>query len=62
MPLIQILDTISEKTVTADTHWLNKRDNFASRNPGVILDFVIVGLVAIVVIGIYVNKKIKASK
>lgn len=41
---------------------LVKRDNFASRNPGVILVFAIVGAIAILLIGLFINKKMKARK
>ena len=43
------------------TH-LIKRSNFASRNPGVILVFAIVGTVAIVTVGFVISKKLAARK
>jgi hypothetical protein len=44
---------------TDSTHMLAKRSNFAAREPGVILVFCIVGLVALGLIFSAVNKSMK---
>ncbi|KAF2649599.1 hypothetical protein K491DRAFT_721542 [Lophiostoma macrostomum CBS 122681] len=41
---------------------LMKRKNWAAREPGVILVFAIVGAVALLLIGLFVQKKIAARK
>ncbi|KAF2242789.1 hypothetical protein BU26DRAFT_524351 [Trematosphaeria pertusa] len=43
-------------------HHLIKRKNWAAREPGVILVFCIVGAVAILLIGLFVQKKMAARK
>jgi hypothetical protein len=40
-------------------HQLMKRKNWAQREPGVIVVFVIVFLVAILVIAMFINKKVR---
>jgi hypothetical protein len=39
-------------------HTLLKRKNWAAREPGVILVFAIVGAVAILLIGLFIQKKV----
>ncbi|KAF1838322.1 hypothetical protein BDW02DRAFT_594779 [Decorospora gaudefroyi] len=43
-------------------HQLAKRDNWAEREPGVIVVFVIVFLVAVLVIALFINKKRSQAK
>ena len=43
-------------------HHLMKRKNWAAREPGVIVVFCIVGAVAILLISLFVHKKIAARK
>ncbi|KAF2842844.1 hypothetical protein M501DRAFT_993614 [Patellaria atrata CBS 101060] len=43
-------------------HQLVRRKNFAQREPGIILVFAIVGAVAILLIGLFVHKKLSARK
>lgn len=43
-------------------HQLMKRKNWAQREPGVIVVFVIVFLVAILVLAMFINKKVSARK
>jgi hypothetical protein len=43
-------------------HQLMKRKNWAQREPGVIVVFVIVFLVAILVIAMFINKKVRGTK
>ncbi|KAF2740504.1 hypothetical protein EJ04DRAFT_559027 [Polyplosphaeria fusca] len=43
-------------------HQLIKRKNWAAKEPGVILVFAIVGAVAILLIGLFVQKKLSARK
>jgi hypothetical protein len=42
-------------------HQLAKRDNWAQREPGVIVVFVIVFLVAVLVIAMFINKKVRRT-
>lgn len=42
-------------------HHLLKRKNWAAREPGVILVFAIVGAVAILLIGLFIQKKVRMS-
>ena len=46
----------------AALHQLVKRKNWAQREPGVIVVFAIVGCVAILVIGLFIQKRISARK
>ncbi|POS74428.1 hypothetical protein DHEL01_v207183 [Diaporthe helianthi] len=41
---------------------ITKRDNWASQNVGVMVVFCIVGVVAIGLIGFFINKKISAAR
>jgi hypothetical protein len=41
---------------------LSKRENFAQREPGVIVVFVVVGLVALLVAGLQVYKRVIARR
>jgi hypothetical protein len=41
---------------------LTKRSNFATREPGVIVVFAIVGAVAILVIGMLIQKRVRLSR
>jgi predicted Na+-dependent transporter len=41
---------------------LAKRDNWAQREPGVIVVFVIVFLVAILLIGVFISKRVGARR
>jgi len=43
-------------------HELVKRKNWAAREPGVILVFCIIGTLALLLIGIFINKKISAHR
>jgi hypothetical protein len=43
-------------------HQLMKRKNWAQREPGVIVVFVIVFLVAILVIAMFINKKVRSTQ
>jgi hypothetical protein len=43
-------------------HQLMKRKNWAQREPGVIVVFVIVFLVAILVIAMFINKKVRGTQ
>jgi hypothetical protein len=45
----------------AELHMLARR-NFASKNPGVILVFCIVGAVAILLLGLFIHKKLAARR
>ena len=42
----------------AVVHHLMKRKNWAAREPGVIVVFCIIGAVAILLIGLFINKKV----
>lgn len=46
----------------AEMHHLVKRKNWAGKNPGVILVFCIVGAVAILLIGLFIQKKLTARR
>lgn len=41
---------------------LAKRDNFAQQEPGVIVVFVIVGLVGLLLVSLFIHKKLVARK
>lgn len=43
-------------------HMLMKRKNFASKNPGVILVFCIVGIVAIGLLALFIHRKMLARR
>jgi len=43
-------------------HNLVKRDNFAHKNPGVIVVFAVVGCVAILLFSLWLHKKLAARK
>ncbi|KAF2280680.1 uncharacterized protein EI97DRAFT_453935 [Westerdykella ornata] len=46
----------------ATVHQLVKRKNWAAREPGVIVVFAIVGAVAILLIALFIHKKISARR
>jgi hypothetical protein len=46
----------------AAVHTLMKRKNWAAREPGVILVFAIVGAVAILLIGLFIQKRVRAPQ
>ncbi|KAJ5634045.1 hypothetical protein N7528_001887 [Penicillium herquei] len=52
MAPINLIDTVEDSNI----HVLAKRKNFASRNPGVILVFCIVFLVALGVISLFIYR------
>jgi len=46
----------------AELHHLMKRKNWAAKEPGVILVFCIIGAIAILLISLFIHKKIMARK
>ncbi|ORY09320.1 hypothetical protein BCR34DRAFT_439947, partial [Clohesyomyces aquaticus] len=46
----------------AAVHQLMKRKNWAAREPGVILVFCIVGTIALLLFGLFIQKKLAARK
>jgi len=48
--------------ISREVHELARRKNFASKNPGVILVFAIVGTLAILLICLFLWKKIQARR
>lgn len=49
-------------SLIARDNTLAKRENFAQREPGVMVVFVIVGLVAILVVGLQIYKRLIARR
>jgi len=43
-------------------HQLLKRKNWAAREPGVVLVFCIVGVIALLLIGLFISRKLAARK